>query len=110
MDHAAKLESARFRAHKAELALLLWALWDPIGPGLPLDEYESYVPGVWKLLAERSGAEAISAHLDKMSEESMGGGTRLGRAAVDQLINWWYWRFDFPVEFEANSRRDEGHG
>ena len=100
------MEKERFRAHAAELGLLLWAVWDPIGAGVPIDEYESYVPVVWRLLAEHAGAEEISGQLDKIAEERMSGG-RVSRESVDRLIDWWYWRFDFPVEFEANSQRDE---
>jgi hypothetical protein len=33
------------------LTLLLWAIWNPIGP-VPLDEYESYAPPVARILAE----------------------------------------------------------
>jgi hypothetical protein len=36
---------------EAELRLILWAAWDPIG-GVPRDEYDWYVPRLWALLRE----------------------------------------------------------
>jgi hypothetical protein len=38
---------------EAELRLILWAAWDPIGR-VPRDEYDWYVPGLWALLREHA--------------------------------------------------------
>jgi hypothetical protein len=38
----------------SELNLILWALWDPIGCGVPRDEYESYLGSVVRAVAEGS--------------------------------------------------------
>jgi hypothetical protein len=38
---------------EAELRLILWAAWDPIGR-VPRDEYDWYVPQLWKLLREHA--------------------------------------------------------
>jgi hypothetical protein len=36
-----------------ELALILWAAWDPIGH-VPRDEYHDYVPRLWTLLRDHA--------------------------------------------------------
>jgi hypothetical protein len=38
---------------EAELRLILWAAWDPIGR-VPRDEYDWYVPQLWALLREHA--------------------------------------------------------
>jgi hypothetical protein len=96
VDSETRTKKERFRKYSPELGLLLWAVWDPIGAGVPLDEYESYVPIVWKLLAERSDVDEIAERLDKIADERMGVAPGRGRAAAERLSNWWYWRFDFP--------------
>jgi hypothetical protein len=103
MDPKAKVASERFRKYAPELELLLWAVWDPIGAGVPIDEYESYVPVIWKLLHERAGAEVVSTALAQIAEERIGLDRGTSRSAAERLTQWWYWRFDFPEEFNANS-------
>jgi hypothetical protein len=103
MDSEAKVVKERFRKYSPELSLLLWGVWDPIGAGVPLDEYESYVPVIWKLLDEQAGIEAISTALAQIEEERMETGRGTSRYAAERLTEWWYWRFDFPEEFKANS-------
>src|SRR2546429_4574815 len=88
----AKGESERFRRYAPELGLLLWAVWDPIDAVVPLDEYESYVPIIWRLLSERAGVEAISGELARISQERIGGGRDTERDAAERLTQWWYWR------------------
>jgi hypothetical protein len=103
MGSEAKATKERFRTYSPELGLLLWAVWAPIPAGVPLDEYESYVPIIWTLLDEHAGIEAVSAALARISEERMGMGRGTSRAAAERLTEWWYWRFDFPEEFDAGS-------
>jgi hypothetical protein len=77
-------------------------VWDPIGAGVPLDEYERYV--VWKPLAERAEVDEIAARLDTTAEGQVGGvGRGRGGAGAERLSQWCYWRFEFPAEFEARS-------
>ena len=38
---------------EAELRLILWAAWDPIGH-VPRDEYDTYIPRLWTLLREHA--------------------------------------------------------
>jgi hypothetical protein len=103
VDPKARAEKNRFGEYSPELALLLWAVWNPIGVEVPLDEYESYVPTVWRLLAEHAGVEEIATRMAQIADERMGGARGTERAAAELLSQWWYWRFDFPVEFEARS-------
>ena len=103
MDSEAPDERGRFRAHVEELNLLLWAVWNPIGVDVPLDEYESYVPIVWKLLSEHADVGEIAAELDRIAHQRMGVSSVRGRETAERLSQWWYWRFDFPVEFDARS-------
>jgi hypothetical protein len=50
------------------LALLLWAVWNPIGP-VPLDEYASYTGRVASLLRKARAADAaLSTGIDDISD------------------------------------------
>ena len=102
MDSEAKARHDRYRKHAGELGLLLWAVWNPV-PGAGLDEYESYVPVIWKLLNDHAGVEAIASELERITTERMGLEPAKETAAAERLFDWWYWRFDFPEEFEAAS-------
>jgi hypothetical protein len=51
---------------------ILMAEWDPIGCGVPDDEYDSYLPGIYRLIQARVGVEGLAAHLDKLETLSMG--------------------------------------
>ena len=96
MDSEAQVAKEQFRRHAPELDLLLWAVWDPIGAGVPIDEYQSYVPVIWKLLDEHAGIETIAAALAQIAEERMGEDRGTSRHAAERLTEWWYWRFDLP--------------
>lgn len=37
--------------------------WDPIGAGVPEDEYESYAPPILRLLLDNAGKAALSDYL-----------------------------------------------
>ncbi len=94
----------RFGEYSPELGLLLWAVWNPIAFDVPLNEYENYVPGVWKLLAEGAAVEQIAGHLDSLASEQIGVGSGGGLKAAERLKAWWYWRFVFPAELDGASR------
>lgn len=42
---------------------ILWKDWDPIGAGVPEDEYESYAPPILRLLLDGARKAAISEYL-----------------------------------------------
>jgi hypothetical protein len=102
MDAAAKEKKERYRKYASELALLLWAVWDPIAAGVPLDEYESYVGSVWHLLESGAGTETVAAELKRFCDEKIGMDAGTNDQAAERLVAWWYWRFEFPEEFAAN--------
>jgi hypothetical protein len=95
-------ERKRFAASSGELGLLLWALWDPIGD-VPLDEYDTYVPRLWRLLHDHAGVDAIEAELDEICERSIEMDAGTNHTAAERLGKWWYWRFDYPNELEAGT-------
>ncbi len=85
------------RAMLQELNALLNE-WDPIGVvedlrerGLPLDEYESYAPGILRMLEQGARDDEIAAHMQFLVSEWMG----LSTTAESQLpmaraITAWY--------------------
>lgn len=56
---------------EAELRLILWAAWDPIG-AVPRDEYDWYVPRVWELLRNRASKQEIAAQLGASRTDRIG--------------------------------------
>ena len=50
---------------------ILWRDWDPIGCGVPEDEYESYVWPVYRLLIEGKPREEIEAYLRWAADENI---------------------------------------
>lgn len=54
---------------------VLHYIWDPIGvSGVPeaRDEYQSYLPQVFKLVREKQNEEAIASYLNMIATERMG--------------------------------------
>jgi hypothetical protein len=57
----------------ASIRSILVADWDPIHVGAEHpSEYDSYVGGVYRLLANRASAEELAEHLRKLEAEKMG--------------------------------------
>jgi hypothetical protein len=52
---------------EAELRLILWAAWDPIGR-VPRDEYDWYVPRLWGLLREHAAVLSGGRKYEEWSE------------------------------------------
>lgn len=50
---------------------ILWEDWDPIGCGVPADEYDDYVAPVLRILVERAPAEALAAYLRETAAEAL---------------------------------------
>jgi len=59
--------SADFRSVRK----ILWEDWDPIGCGVPQDEYDDYVPAVLRILLERKGRKALVDYLRVTAAEAM---------------------------------------
>lgn len=51
---------------------ILWEDWDPIGCGVPADEYDDYVWPVVKLLQEGAGLAGLVAYLDRTAASTIG--------------------------------------
>jgi hypothetical protein len=51
---------------------ILVADWDPIGSGVPPDEYDAYVAGIYRLLEGDADVFKLTAHLGKLERISMG--------------------------------------
>ena len=78
---------------------VLHYIWDPIevagAPGAR-DEYESYLPQVFRLLMDGAEREAIVEFLVRIETESMGlrPNPAGAAAAVDALFEWREWLID----------------
>jgi hypothetical protein len=65
--------------------------WDPLSVGtnpLAQDEYDSYIPGVQRLLAQGCDAYKLTAYLDRLERVSMGlrEGSGRGREVAGKLL------------------------
>lgn len=60
--------SADFRSVRK----ILWEDWDPIGCGVPQDEYDDYVPAVLRILLEHKGRTALVDYLRVTAAETTG--------------------------------------
>jgi len=75
------------KAEARAINTILWRDWDPIGCGVPEDEYESYVWPLYKLLIECGSRAEIETYL-RETAEGMGVKSpenRLG-PVVDKLL------------------------
>ncbi len=59
------------KAEARAINAILWRDWDPIGCGVPEDEYESYVWPVYKLLIEGKPRAEIEAYLRWAADENI---------------------------------------
>lgn len=57
------------KAKTRAINTILWRDWDPIGCGVPEDEYESYVWPVYKLLIDGAPRETIAGYLRETADE-----------------------------------------
>jgi hypothetical protein len=56
------------KAETRAINTILWRDWDPIGCGVPEDEYESYVWPVYKLLMEGAPRGEVAEHLREVAD------------------------------------------
>ena len=59
------------KAETRAINAILWRDWDPIGCGVPEDEYESYVWPVYKLLIDGAPREAIAGYLREIADRAI---------------------------------------
>lgn len=83
-----RLDGKGIDAAFARVQAILHRDWDPIGCGVPLDEYDSYAWPVLALLRRSAPRAEIEAYLRKSADESMSSPVpeeRL-RSVVDSLM------------------------
>ncbi|MGE5607938.1 MAG: hypothetical protein ACM359_01680 [Bacillota bacterium] len=51
---------------------VLFKDWNPIGCGVPEDEYDSYIPGITRLLLQGADSQQISDHLYTLETVNIG--------------------------------------
>ena len=64
-------EPSRARAGFARVRAILHGVWDPIGAGVPLDEYDSYCWPVLALVQRGAPRAEIEGYLRWAAEERM---------------------------------------
>jgi hypothetical protein len=69
---------------RAQLELLLWALWDPIGT-VPLDEYKSYCDPVVQVLRELNETDAPLAERAALDKQAQLQRNALYKTSVERL-------------------------
>jgi len=57
------------KAETRAINTILWQDWDPIGCGVPEDEYESYVWPVYQLLLDGAPREAVANYLRETADQ-----------------------------------------
>lgn len=71
--------SSNQKAFYKEVAKILWEKWDPIGVNDGEnewdDEYDSYVPHIFRLAIEGKDAERIASSLSASTDQNMGLGS-----------------------------------
>lgn len=64
-------EAKRAIAAFDQVRAILHGDWDPIGCGVPLDEYDSYAWPVLDLLQKKASRTEVEAHLRWAADEAM---------------------------------------
>lgn len=92
---------------EAELRLILWAAWDPIG-GVPRDEYDWYVPRLGALLREHASLLREPAGYDQLTraeqDEWADRANDVAKTVALQLGEWRTERIGLPARPEDDRR------
>jgi hypothetical protein len=72
MDETPKTSPRDSIADIGAIRRILMTEWDPIGCGVPDDEYDSYIPGIYRLMQGGADAYKLSQHLLHLETASMG--------------------------------------
>ncbi len=68
-------DQPKWKAHVDAIRQLLLVDWDPIGGGgghVPEDEYDGYIPVIYRMMQEGVGVKALASHLGQIESERMG--------------------------------------
>ncbi len=77
------MQTRDWKADVDAIRSIFMAEWDPIGCGVPDDEYDGYIPGVYHLIQARSTTEELAAHLLEIETQRMG---LTGRPEVSRRV------------------------
>jgi hypothetical protein len=68
---------------------LLMSEWGPIGCGVPQDEYDSYIPAIYRLLQARVSVEELASHLEEIETKQIGLPARpeVNRRVAEMLLD-----------------------
>ncbi len=72
MDGTPKTSPRDWVADVNAIRRILIAEWDPIGCGVPDDEYDSYIPGIYRLMKGGADTYKLAQHLLHLETVSMG--------------------------------------
>lgn len=61
-----------WKADVAAIRRILISEWDPIGCGVPEDEYDSYIPRIYLFMQALVNVEVLASHLERLETVSMG--------------------------------------
>ena len=50
---------------------VLMSDWDPIGCGVPDDEYDRYIPVIYRFMQSRASIEELALHLQALETQQM---------------------------------------
>lgn len=64
-------QAATVKAETAAVRAILHGVWDPIGCGVPEDEYDSYLWPVLGLLKRKAPRDEVRAYLRWAADEAM---------------------------------------
>lgn len=67
--------SKQHRDWKADVDAIrkvLMTEWDPIGCGVPDDEYDRYIPVIYRLMQGNASIIELAAHLEQLETQMMG--------------------------------------
>jgi len=62
---------------------ILMSEWDPIGCGVPDDEYDGYIPEIYNLMQARVSVEELASRLQDIETQRMG---LLAQPEVDRRV------------------------
>lgn len=68
-------KTREYKAAFDKIHLILIKEWDPIGVGnepYAQDEYDSYIPAIYRLLSEGADEHKLTKHLEQLATVSMG--------------------------------------
>jgi hypothetical protein len=67
-----KRQSSNWKGDVEVIRRILISEWDPIGCGVPEDEYDNYIPVIYRLMQVPVGVADLAIHLAQLETEQMG--------------------------------------